>query len=357
MLLKQPGDAVFVQVAAGDDARLGQSGLVEHLPRGFGQLGQVAGIQPHAQEPMPGRFQLLSHLDRMLHALQRVVGIHQQDGVVGQSLGVGAERFQLGVEGHDPTVGVGAADRNTVQLAGQHVTCAGAAAHVGGPGGRHAAIGPLGSPQAELQHGPAAGSQVTASRFGGHQRGKVDQVQQRGFQQLALKQRPLHPQERLAREHQLPFGHGPDVALPAQLFQVAKELLGKQRLPVASGQRGQVVQIVAAEAAAAQVLHSRLHATGDGKAAPERQTPKEQVEHRLTLGQSGSPVAVGHGQLVEVRKQAQAVGVQASQGIKHRQVPPEKNRFRRQRPRASLVRKGATFPAGSAPCCPKPHSM
>ena len=92
----------------------------------------------------------ISH--RVPHAFQRIVGVHQEDAVVGHRFGVGRERFQLGVEGHHPTMRMGAFDRDAKELAGQHIGGAGAAADVGCAAGGQAAIDPLRPAQAKFDH-------------------------------------------------------------------------------------------------------------------------------------------------------------------------------------------------------------
>ena len=78
----------------------------------------------------------------MPHALERVVGIDQEDAIVGHRLGVGAKRLQFVVETHDPTMGVGAFDGDAEEPAGQHVGGGVAAADVCGPAGRQRAVDP-----------------------------------------------------------------------------------------------------------------------------------------------------------------------------------------------------------------------
>ena len=63
-------------------------------------------------------------LDRPPHAFQRVVGIDEEDAIVGHRLGVGPEGLHLVVEAHDPAMGVGALDGDAEQPAGQDVEVA-----------------------------------------------------------------------------------------------------------------------------------------------------------------------------------------------------------------------------------------
>ena len=90
-------------------------------------------------------------LDRVADALERVVGVDEEDAVVGQRLRVGLEGLALVVEGHHPAVGVGAAHRDAEEPAGEHVRGGVAAADVGRAGGREPAVDALGAAQAELE--------------------------------------------------------------------------------------------------------------------------------------------------------------------------------------------------------------
>ena len=93
-------------------------------------------------------------------------------------------------------------------LSGQHVQVDVAAADVGGPRGRDAAVDALGPPQAELDHLVALGGQADARGLGGDERLEVDEVQERRLEQLALEQRPLHADQRLVGEDDRAFGDG-----------------------------------------------------------------------------------------------------------------------------------------------------
>ena len=147
-----------------------EAGLVEDLAGLDAQVRQVAGIEADAHQRMASLAEPAADLDRLAHALQRVVRIDQEHAVVGHGLGVGPEGLQLVVEAHDPTVGVGPAHGNPVELAGQHVGGGRAAADVGRPAGRHSAVDALGAAKPELQHRLAPGRHDHAGRLGRHER-------------------------------------------------------------------------------------------------------------------------------------------------------------------------------------------
>ncbi len=64
-------------------------------------------------------------------------------------------------------MGVGAADRDAVDLAGEHVGAGGAAADVGRAGPAEASVGSMGAAQAEFHNRFAFGREKNARRLGG----------------------------------------------------------------------------------------------------------------------------------------------------------------------------------------------
>ena len=90
---------------------------------------------------------ILSHADadiyRMPHALKGVESIDQQDAVVGHRTGERLECLALVTKCQHPTVSVGAAHGDTVQLAGQYVRRGGAAPDIGSPAGAETPVDSL----------------------------------------------------------------------------------------------------------------------------------------------------------------------------------------------------------------------
>ncbi len=312
-LLEQAGDHGLVEIVRRDDARLGEAGVVEQAPRLDRQVGEVAGVEADAGEVVAVGAQRAAHLDRVAHAVEGVVGVDQEDAVVGHRAGVGLERGALAVVEHHPRVRVGALDGDAVELAGQHVRGGRAAADVRGARRRQPAVEALGAAQAELEHRLSPGGVADPGRLAGDQGLEVDDGQQRGLDQLGLQDRALHAQQGLVREDHGALGHGVDPTRKAHRAQVREEGRLEQRLAVAAGDRRQVRQVGGVEAQPLEELDRRLDATRDRVRAAERVAPEGQVEDRLALGLAGLPVAVGHGQLVQVREQRQRRAVEFSE--------------------------------------------
>ena len=114
-----------------DDLRVREARLVEHLARldATGTRGRRsrAGCRP-ARGPLARSSR--PTVDRVAHALERVVGVDEEHAVVGHRLGVRAERLELVAVEHHPAVRVRAAHRDAEQLAGEHVRRRRAAADV-----------------------------------------------------------------------------------------------------------------------------------------------------------------------------------------------------------------------------------
>ena len=164
-------------------------------------------------------------LDRACRTpVQRVVGVDEEDAVVGHRLGVRRERLGSSSKRHDPAVGVGAPHRDAEQLAGEHVRGRRAAADVGGARSRRAPPSiPCARRSPNSSTGSPFGGEADARRLGGDQGLEVDQVEQRRLQELSLEERAADPQQRLVREHHRALGHGVDVAREAQRREVVEE--------------------------------------------------------------------------------------------------------------------------------------
>ena len=81
---------------------------------------------------MPISPQLYGNVDRASYPLERVVSVDKEDAVVRQGSCVSLKRLGFAFEKHDPAVGLRAAHRNVVALAGEQIRRAHAAADISG---------------------------------------------------------------------------------------------------------------------------------------------------------------------------------------------------------------------------------
>ena len=287
-------DARLVQVAGHHDAGGLQARRVQPLPHRAAQAAQIAAVQAHAEAAAAARLQVAQHRDRMRNpAVQRVVGVHQQDRPFRVELGEAGERGPLVAEGLHPGVGHGAAHRDAVALPGGDVGGAVHAADVGGTGRRQRPVQPLGAAQPELVHAPAGRRLHHPRRLGGDQGLEVDHVEQQALQELRLGEARGHPQQRLAGEHRRPLRRRVQRAPKPPPLQEAQELRAKRPQPL------QVLQLTGVEAQRRGRVDHVLQARGQRVGAAERRPPEEQLEGDLGVV-ALQEVALHHGELVQV---------------------------------------------------------
>ena len=104
-LLLEARDQVLVEVVAGDDLRRAQAGLVEDLPRLDAEVGEVPGVEADADRLVPALAQAQGHLGGAPDALERVVGVHEEDAVVGLRPRPGLEGLELRRRRPSPSCG------------------------------------------------------------------------------------------------------------------------------------------------------------------------------------------------------------------------------------------------------------
>ena len=146
----------------------------------------------------------------------------------------------------------------------------------------------------------------TRAAFVAIERLEVDEVEQRGLEQLALQDRAADADQRLVGEDDGPLGHGVDVDGQLHPSEVRRGTRGsKRRLPSLPVEPVEVGDVLAIEPEAPDQLDGRREPAGDGEAALEGVAPEEQVEDGLLVDAAGLPVAVGHRELVEVGEQGE----------------------------------------------------
>ena len=311
-------DDVLIQVVAGNDGGFGEPGIVEQLARLNAEEGEVAGIEADAGEFVAALPELAADLDGVADAVQGIVGVHEENAVARQGLGISREGLEFGVEGHDPTVGVRAGDGEAMDFGGEDAGSAGAAADKGCAAGGQSAVNALRAAQAKLDDGVAAGGQADAGGFGGDERLEVEEVEQRGFEELRLKNGALDAQERFVRENNGAFGDRVHVAGETQIAQEAEEGRIEQRLAVSPWNRGEESEVGFGEMEVAEVFDGGGQAGGNGEPASEGGLAKREVEDSLFVGRARLPVGAGHGELVEVGEEGEGGAMGGgSGGVRH----------------------------------------
>ena len=197
-------------------------------------------------------------------------------------------------------MGVRAAHGNVEAFAGQNVGGRRAAADKRRARGRQRAVNALRPAGAKLQNAVAARRQTNPRRFGRNQGLEIDQVQQRRLQKLALQNVALHPHHRLVRKTNRALAQRLDVHAQFQSAQIFQELRLEQRFIVGAFERAEVFQIGVIEAEVLDPFERRFDAAGHGKAAIKRLFAEKELEVGFVLRAARFPVAVGHGELVEV---------------------------------------------------------
>jgi len=238
---------------------------------------------------------LVERADGVRHAgLQAVVGVHEQGGVVGVRLAVGAEGVELGVEHLHPGVRHRAAGVHAVYLVRDRAGGAGAAADVGSARAEDRTVRALCAAGAELEHRAALCRAADAAGLRGDQALVVDLQQQIRLHELRLDGGRAHRDERLAREHGRALRHGPDVAGEAEVFQIVQKCLAEQ-LPAA-----QIGNVLVGEVQVLDVVDDLLETGGDGVAAVVRHAAEEHIKIRDAVLHAVLKITVAHRQLIEI---------------------------------------------------------
>ena len=245
-------------------------------------------------------------------ALQRVDRIDQQQAVVGIQFGVSAERAQFALaqrhENLHHAVGVRALGRIA-----QRVRDADVRREVGAADERRARPGiraiALRAPHAELQQQLAATAFVDARRLGGDERLIVEMIEQRAFEDLRHRQRPLHHGQRHVGMHDAAFGNGAqregvEVAVGAQPVEkvVVEDALARRTALAA-----QILDVFVAEARGLHPLQQRFEPGVDAVPGLVRAVIGIAAEEVLELHdgfvQALAEVQLRHGELVLIGEQ------------------------------------------------------
>ena len=109
------------------------------------------------------------------------------------------------------------------------------------------------------------------------------------------------------REHHSAFGHGIDIHTQRERAQVIQKRGLEQPAPAGRIKACQVLHVLGAEPESFYELGELIHAAGDSVAAAERIVAEIRMEARLRGALPRFPIALGHGQLIQVGEQLVAV--------------------------------------------------
>jgi hypothetical protein len=82
---------------------------------------------------------------------------------------------------------------------------------------------------------------------------------------------------------------------------------------IVAGQRRQVIQFIGGKPKFAEIVDHLSQTRSHGIAARKRRPAKEQMKHRFLVSPSQHPIALGHGELVEVGEQSQRCAINGCQ--------------------------------------------
>ena len=196
---------------------------------------------------------------------------------------------------------------NVELLAGENVRGRDAASEVGGAAGAESTVGTLRAAKSELEDGIALGGFADARCLGGDEGLEVDDVEEGGFDELALQNGSAHLQDGEVGEGEAAFGKGFDGEAPVEFGEGVEVAFLKEGFPVVAGESGEVGEVFFGEVEVAEVVEGGLDAGDEGGGFAEGSAAEEEMEDRFLLVAVVVPVGLAHGELVEVGEE-RAVG-------------------------------------------------
>lgn len=124
-----------------------------------------------------------------------------------------------------------------------------------------------------------------------------------------MEDRTANAKEGFVGEYGSPLFHRVDVDGEAQVAQVGEKVELEEGFACGIFEALQVVEVVLVHLEVLDVFENDIDARGDGIAPIEGVFAEEEVEDRFAIGHLVFPIAVGHGQFIEVCQQTQRVGV------------------------------------------------
>ena len=212
-----------------------------------------------------------------------------------------AEGFGFGSERHDPGVGCGAHNGDTVAEAGEGVAGACAASDIGGARTEDSGFRGMGSAGTEFNYVSALGGVGDTGGFGGYERLEGDGGQQKRFGDLAFNEGCLDIQNRLTFVKYGAFGDGEQVAGKAEVGEIVPESGGG----VAEvGEVPEICNFVGSKAEVQKVVDGMVEPGDHDKIAVAGEAPDGEFERSGVTLFAGGEVARRHGEFVEIGEEA-----------------------------------------------------
>src|SRR5690606_24099423 len=218
---------MLIQIVACYNLGLGKAFLVQHFSRDVAEVGQIARIDPDAFQLLPFLPKFFPYLDRVLDPVDGIVSIHQEDAIIGKGICLGLKCLQFRIKRHDPAVGGGTTPGNIKKLTRHDIAGRDTSPYIRSAGSCYSTVYSLCPPQPKLHHRIALSSQGDSCCLSSHKRLEIDQVKQRGFEQLTLYQRTFDPEQWHVWKNDFPFFHGIYVASEAESLQIVDKVLFK----------------------------------------------------------------------------------------------------------------------------------
>ncbi len=158
----------------------------------------------------------------------------------------------------------------------------------------------MGAAEAELQNRIALGRLANPGRLRRDEGLEVDDIEERGFEELALNDGAADADERLVRKDNGAFGHRIHIAGKFQVAQIVEEGLLEKGLAIVPSQRLEIGDFVAIDLKIAKVVNGICQAAGNAVAALKWILTEKEMKDGLALLNAILPIAVGHRELIEV---------------------------------------------------------
>src|SRR5215469_5524468 len=238
----------------------------------------------------------------MTHAVDRVIGVHQENTIVRHRPRVRLKCFGFGFEEHDPAMRLRAAHRNSKSLAGLQIRGPCTASDESCTGRAQTAVNTLGATQAKFDYRITLGGEANARCFRRDEALEIQNREQSRFQQLTLDDGATNTNQRLIWKDQCSLRYRVDVTSGSQTTHVIKKTGIEQRLAVVPVQRGKVIYFCILKTKRAHEIDCRRESACDRKRATKRVLTERDMERSFVTFHTSFPITACHRDFVEVAR-------------------------------------------------------